>query len=93
MPRTFLKLATLIWAFVPIAALLPSQPLAADGLKPVVERENMARVAAVVEAINVQNRIVTLRSLTHDSTLVMEVGDEVRNLAQVKVGDRVVVGG
>jgi hypothetical protein len=91
MPRTFLKLATLIWAFVPIAALLPSQPLAADDLKPVVERENMARVAAVVEAINVQNRIVTLRSLTHDSTVVMEVGDEVRNLAQVKVGDRVVV--
>ena len=83
MPRTFLKLATLIWSFFPIAALLPSQTLAADELKTVIERENLARVAAVVEAINVQNRIVTLRSLTQDSTVVMEVGDEVRNLDQV----------
>jgi hypothetical protein len=91
MPRILLNLATPIWSFFLIAALSPSHTLAADELKTVVERENLARIAAVVEAINVQNRIVTLRSLTQDSTVVMEVGDEVRNLAQVKVGDRVVV--
>ena len=72
-------------------ALSSSQLFAADDLKRVAERENVEKVAAVVEAINVQNRIVTLRSLTRDASVVMEVGDEVRNLDQVKVGDRVVV--
>ena len=64
---------------------------AKDDLKRVVERKNVEKVAAVVEAINVQNRIVTLRSLARDASVVMEVGDQVRNLDQVKVGDRVVV--
>jgi hypothetical protein len=71
--------------------LSSGQLFASDDLKRVVERKNVEKVAAVVEAINVQNRIVTLRSLTRDASVVMEVGDEVRNLDQVKVGDRVVV--
>jgi hypothetical protein len=70
--------------------LSSGQLFAADDLKRVVERKNVEKVAAVVEAINVQNRIVTLRSLTRDASVVMEVGDEVRNLDQVQVGDRVV---
>jgi len=68
-----------------------SQVSVAEELKRVAERGSVERVEAVVEAINVDNRIVTLRSLTEDKTVVMEVGDEVRNLAQVTVGDRVVV--
>jgi hypothetical protein len=71
--------------------LSSSQLFAADDLKRVVERENVEKIAAVVEAVNVQNRIVTLRSLTRDASVVMEVGDQVRNLDQVKVGDGVVV--
>lgn len=78
-------LSLLLWA---VAA---SQVSVAEELKRVAERGSVERVEAVVEAINVDNRIVTLRSLTEDKTVVMEVGDEVRNLAQVKVGDRVVV--
>jgi len=81
----FLPLGLLLWA---VAA---SQASVAEELKRVAERGSVERVEAVVEAINVDNRIVTLRSLTEDKTVVMEVGDEVRNLAQVKVGDRVVV--
>jgi hypothetical protein len=71
--------------------LSSGQLFASDDTKRVVERKNVDKVAAVVEAINAQNRIVTLRSLTRDASVVMEVGDEVRNLDQVKVGDRVVV--
>ncbi len=71
--------------------LSSGQLFAADDLKRVVERKNVEKVAAVVEAINVENRIVTLRSLTRDASVVMEVGDQVRNLDQVKVGDGVVV--
>lgn len=78
-------LSLLLWA---VAA---SQVSVAEELKRVAERGSVERVEAVVEAINVDNRIVTLRALTEDETVVMEVGDEVRNLAQVKVGDRVVV--
>jgi len=81
----FLPLSLLLWA---VAA---SQASVAEELKRVVERGSVERVEAVVEAINVDNRIVTLRALTEDETVVMEVGDEVRNLAQVQVGDRVVV--
>lgn len=71
--------------------LSSSQVFASDKLKRVMERKNVEKVAAVVEAINLENRIVTLRSLTRDASVVMEVGDQVRNLDQVKVGDRVVV--
>jgi hypothetical protein len=77
--------------FLLTLGLTSGQLVAADELKRVAERKNVEKVAAVVEAINVQNRIVTLRSLTRDASVVMEVGDEVRNLDQVKVGDRVVV--
>ena len=72
-------------------ALSSGQVFASDNLKRVMERKNVEKVAAVVEAINLENRIVTLRSLTRDASVVMEVGDQVRNLDQVKVGDRVVV--
>lgn len=74
-----------------LLALSASQVSVAEEFKRVVERESVERVEAVVEALNVDNRVVTLRSLSEDETVVMEVGDEVRNLAQVKVGDRVVV--
>jgi hypothetical protein len=74
-----------------LLAVSASQVSVAEELKRVVERGSVERVEAVVEALNVDTRIVTLRSLTEDETVVMEVGDEVRNLAQVKVGDRVVV--
>ena len=77
--------------FLLALTLSSGQLFAAEDLKRVAERKNVEKVAAVVEAINVQNRIVTLRSLTRDASVVMEVGDEVRNLDQVKVGDRVVV--
>lgn len=70
--------------------LMSTQALAQDDLKRVVERENMQKLTGVVEAVNADNRIVTIRSLGRDEVIVMEVGDEVRNLDQVKVGDRVV---
>jgi hypothetical protein len=72
-------------------ALSSGQVFASDNLKRVMERKNVEKIAAVVETVNLENRIVTLRSLTRDASVVMEVGDQVRNLDQVKVGDRVVV--
>jgi hypothetical protein len=60
-------------------------------LERVVERENVQRATAVVEAVNAQNRIVTIRTIGRDEVIVMNVSDEVRNLDQVESGDRVVV--
>lgn len=74
-----------------LLALSAGQESVAEGLKGVVEGKSVERVEAAVEALDVDNRIMTLRSLSEDETIVMEVGDEVRNLAQVKVRDRVVV--
>lgn len=65
--------------------------IAADQMKRMVDDKSIDEISAVVEAVNAQNRIVTLRSLTSDAVVVMAVGDEVRNLAQVEVGDRVMV--
>ena len=70
--------------------LVSTQVLAKDDLKRVAEEDNLQKMTGVVEAVNAENRIVTIRSLGRDEVMVMEVGDEVRNLDQVKVGDRVV---
>lgn len=52
--------------------------------------EDLQTVTATVEAINVQTRIVTLRG-EGDKVSVFEVGENVVNLPQVKVGDQVAV--
>ena len=70
--------------------LVSTPVLAKDNLKRVAEEENLQKMTGVVEAVNAENRIVTIRSLGRDEVMVMEVGDDVRNLDQVKVGDRVV---
>lgn len=62
-----------------------------EAMQRVMERENYEKEIGVVEAVNVENRIATVRSLARDDVMVMEVGPEVRNLAQVEQGDRVVV--
>ncbi|MCO6412225.1 MAG: copper-binding protein [Thiogranum sp.] len=62
----------------------------ADREHPGVLTTAEATVTATVEAIDMENRVVTLRK--EDGSVVDFVaGDEVRNLAQVEVGDKVVV--
>jgi hypothetical protein len=51
--------------------------------------ENTAEIAATVEAIDVGTRMVALRGPSGERFAV-QAGPEVRNLAQVNVGDRVV---
>lgn len=55
-----------------------------------VVSEGVVTVAARVEAVDLQNRVVTVRAADGDLVDV-EVGDEVRNLPQVRKGDDVVV--
>jgi hypothetical protein len=63
---------------------------ASTGKKPSVYREKVVTATATVEAVDLEKRIVTLRR-ADGSLFDLDVGEEVRNLPQVKVGDNVVV--
>jgi Cu/Ag efflux protein CusF len=70
-----------------VAAAAPAVPT------PVVSgtvAQNTVRVTATVEAIDLKNRMVTLKGPDGKSTKV-HVDEQVRNLPQVKKGDQVVV--
>jgi Cu/Ag efflux protein CusF len=53
---------------------------------PAAMAADAVKVSATVEAIDLPNRIVTLKAKNGEVTL-LKVGPEVKNLAQVKVGD------
>jgi hypothetical protein len=68
---------------VPLAACTRTPP------EPVKVEESVS-VSATVEAIDLANRLVTL-SVPEGDAVTVEVSPEVRNLAQVKVGDQLTV--
>ena len=80
-------------------ALAPMATMADDAAKPVtVEKSTQTgtvaggaveQVTATVTAIDLTTRMVTLKTKSGEETI--RVGEEAKNLAQVKVGDRVVV--
>lgn len=72
-----------------IAAALTLAACAATPPKPVV-RENLVQQTATVESIDQASRLVTLRG-EDGQAFTIQVGDEVRNLAQVETGDKVTV--
>jgi hypothetical protein len=59
------------------------------GKKPQVAREEVTTVKATVQAIDLENRVVTLKG-PKGKIFDLKVGDRVKNLPQVKVGDEVV---
>jgi hypothetical protein len=71
-----------------VAALVLAS-CAAPPPKPVV-RENLVQKTATVESIDQGSRLVTLRGEDGVGTTI-KVSDEVRNLPQVKAGDKVTV--
>src|SRR5690242_10770572 len=73
------------------AALAVAGPAAAadDSARTVRTASRTATVTATVEAVDLENRIVALREPDGRSVTV-KVGDRVRNLPQLHVGDQVV---
>ena len=59
---------------------------AAEGKKPSVKKEKTTHVTATVEAVDLDNRIVTVKG-PEGNLVDIKAGDQVKNLAQVKVGD------
>jgi hypothetical protein len=62
---------------------------ATDQEKPTVERSWVETTTATVEALDLTNRIVTLRG-PQGNVMSLTVDESVKNLPQVKVGDQVV---
>lgn len=61
---------------------------AAEGKKPSVKKERTTTVTATVEAVDMDKRIVTVKGPEGNSVDIV-AGPQVKNLAQVKVGDNV----
>jgi len=54
-----------------------------------VKRENVVTLMGTVEALDLANRVVTIKG-SKGRTIDLKVGEEAKNLDQVKVGDKVV---
>ena len=55
-----------------------------------MQREKLTEVSATVEAVDPATRLLTLKG-DDGSTASFQVGEEVKNLPQIRVGDKVVV--
>jgi hypothetical protein len=61
---------------------------AAEGVKPSVKKEETKQLTATVVAVDFDKRIVTVKG-PQGNLADIKAGDEVKNLAQVKVGDTI----
>ena len=66
-----------------------SDQTSSEAKKPTITKERVATVKATVEAINLDTRVVTLKG-PKGNVFDLKVGEEAKNLSQVKVGDLVV---
>ena len=80
------------WLFAAVAAVAVAGPATAadDSVRTVRTVTRTVSVTATVDALDVNNRIVTLRE-PDGHAVTVKVGERVRNLPQVHVGDQVVV--
>lgn len=69
-------------------AAAETKKAAAEGKKPSVKKEKTTHVTATVEAVDLDNRIVTVKG-PEGNLVDIKAGEQVKNLAQVKVGDSV----
>jgi Cu/Ag efflux protein CusF len=83
MKRLLGVVAVVLFGFVVV-----SFALAQSGDKPAIERMSVAKMTATVEKIDYEKRMVTLKG-PEGNMVTFKAGDEVKNLAQVKAGDKV----
>jgi hypothetical protein len=66
-----------------------SEQTSKEAKKPTIKKENVVTVNATVQAIDLGTRVVTLKG-PKGNVFDLKVGEEAKNLPQVKVGDLVV---
>jgi hypothetical protein len=62
-----------------------------EAKKPIVYREKAGTITATVQAIDLANRIVTVKGGPKGQTVELLADKKVKNLSQLKIGDEVVV--
>ena len=71
-----------------VSSVAVSAEGASDTKKPGAMASELITLTATVEAIDLEKRLVTLKG-PEGNTVTLEVNEQARNLAQVKVGDQV----
>lgn len=66
-----------------------SEQTSKEAKKPTIKKESVVTLNATVEAIDLDSRVVTLKD-SKGNVFDLKVGEEAKNLPQVKVGDLVV---
>ena len=79
--------ALLVCLTLPLTGCSSNKSDGGNGPKPYVAEGSISTVEATVEAIDYKTRQVTLKG--ESGTVTFTAGDKVKNLEQVKVGDRV----
>lgn len=83
-------LSALAAGFLAVSSMSASAEDASSTEKPGAMASEIVTLTATVEAIDLDKRLVTLKG-PEGNSVTLEVGEEARNLAQVKVGDQVEV--
>ncbi len=89
MNKTLMSMSALV-ALAAGTPALAQQPAAKAQVLDMEAKMDAVKVTAVVQAVDLKNRIVTLTGPA-GNTFSVVVSDEVKNLPQVKVGDQLVV--
>ena len=88
MKRGFVYLVLVLFS-LSVGGGAMAQEKAPAKAKPEVKRENVVTLTGTVEAVDVASRVVTIKG-SKGRTVDLKVGEEAKNLDQVKVGDKVV---
>ncbi len=85
--RTRLIIAPLFALTLASTAAQPAKDIGSDGTHAMAGSESLITLSATVAAVNLEKREVTLMDAQGDSQVII-VSDEVKNLPQIAVGDR-----
>jgi Cu/Ag efflux protein CusF len=83
--KLFVIVAIVVFSFA-----LVSFAVAQMSEKPAIEKTAVAKITAIVEKIDYDKRLVTLKG-PEGNLRTIKVGEEARNFSQVKVGDKVAI--
>jgi Cu/Ag efflux protein CusF len=90
MKKFLVLLSVVIFGLVQAGVVLAADKPAPKGVKPSGIKERSVKKTATVQAIDLEKRVVTLKG-EEGNIFDLKVGEEAKNLPQVKVGDLVTV--
>jgi Cu/Ag efflux protein CusF len=90
MKKIVILLLALVFGLTLVAGAVAGEKAATKGAKPSGIKEKTVKLTATVQAIDLDKRVVTLKG-QKGNIFDLKVGEEAKNLPQVKVGDLVKV--